>query len=129
MSSSTKTKFSPPPLAPSVPVPEYLLRVATAYSDREVVYHLQDSDDQGLLTSITWRQFLADVWSRVDHLLEVTRLKPRAIGSEHVVVGLLAESNYHFLLDLVAMFILRWQVRPPLSRASKVSFSSLFHPS
>ena len=36
MSSTTKTKFSPPPLAPLVPVPEYLLSAATTYPDRDL---------------------------------------------------------------------------------------------
>lgn len=105
--------FTPPPFAPTVPVPDYILRVAQAYPDREVVCYLQDvTSAHGVsATSITWRQFLADVWSRADYLVEVTGLDPRPIGSEPVVVGLLAESNYDFLVDLVAMFMLRWQVR------------------
>ncbi len=96
---------------PLVPVPEYLLCVATTDPDREVVCYLHDAGEQVLATSITWRQFLADVWSRVDYFLEVAVLESRAVGEECVVVGLLAESNYNFLLDLVAMFLLRWQVR------------------
>ena len=111
---SSSTKFSPPAFPPVTPIPEYLLTVATSYPDREVVCYLQDAlqEADAFTTSITWRQFLADVWSRVDYLLEVTGLDPRPVGKERVVVGLLAESNYDFLVDLVAMFTLRWQVRP-----------------
>ena len=107
------TTFSPPPFPPVVPLPEYLLRVASTHPDREVVCFLQDgaSEEEATTTSITWRQFLADVWDRVDYLVEVTGFEPRTVGKERVVVGLLAESNYVFLMDLVAMFILRWQVR------------------
>lgn len=112
MSAST---FTPPPFPPVVPVPEFLLRVAQAYPDREVVLYLQDgaSDEEVSTTSVTWRQFLADVWARADYLEDVTGLSPRAAGTERVVVGLLAESNYDFLVDLVAMFMLRWQVSLP----------------
>lgn len=110
MSSST---FSPPPFPPAVPVPEYLLRVAHSHPDREVVCFLQDaaSELEASTTSVSWRNFLADVWVRADYLVEVTGLDPRPIGTDRVVVGLLAESNYDFLVDLVAMFTLRWQVR------------------
>lgn len=119
-------KFSTPPLVPVTPIPEYLLRVATTYADREVVCYLQDSIGEGepITTSITWRQFLADVWTRTDYILAVTHLKPRALGQKPVVVGLLAESNYGFLVDLVAMLALRWQVRT----ASDSSFYSFVFP-
>lgn len=113
MSSSSSSTFVSPPFPPTVPVPEYLLRVAQAYPDREVVCYLQDSpiEHEVSITSITWRQFLSDVFNRADYLVEVTGLEPRPLGSDRVVVGLLAESNYDFLVDLVAMITLRWQVR------------------
>ena len=60
--------------------------------------------------SITWRQFLADVWSQSDYLQDAAGIRPRSIGSERVVVGLLSESHYSFLVNLVAMLMLRWQV-------------------
>ena len=106
MSPST---FSPPRFPPAVPVPEYLLRVATTHPDREVVCYLEDdaSELDASTTSITWRQFLADVWDRADYLVEVSGLNPRELGQERVVVGLLAESNYDFLVGLVVLFMLR----------------------
>ncbi len=122
------TTFSPPLFPPVVPIPEYLLRVASTHPDREVVCYLQDgaSEEEASTTSITWRQFLADVWARVDYLVEVTGLQPRTLGTERVVVGLLAESNYVFLVDLVAMFMLRWQVRTSCSSSPGVSLFRLY---
>ncbi|RPD56264.1 acetyl-CoA synthetase-like protein [Lentinus tigrinus ALCF2SS1-7] len=123
------TTFSPPPFPPVVPIPEYLLRVASTHPDREVVCFLQDgaSEEEATTTSITWRQFLADVWDRVDYLVEVTGLEPRTLGKDRVVVGLLAESNYAFLMDLVAMFILRWQVLLISIRNSPDAIHHLMH--
>ena len=113
MSPTSSSVFSPPPVLPAVPLPEYLLRVAQAYPDREVVCFLQDAEHEvdATATSITWRQFLADVWARADYIQEATGLEPRAVGRERVIVGLLAESTYDFLVALVALFTLRWQVR------------------
>ena len=104
--------FSSPLVLPPVPLPEYILHVAQAYPDREVICFLQDADVEtdATTTSVTWRQFLADVWERADYFVEVTGLEPRTLGKERVVVGLLAESTYDFLVDLVAIFTLRWQV-------------------
>ena len=107
------SSFLPPPVSPLVPIPEYLLRVAQAYPDREVVCFLRDAEleKDATATSVIWRQFLADVWERADYFVEVTGLQPRPVGTERVVVGLLAESTYDFLVALVALFTLRWQVR------------------
>ncbi|KAI0321919.1 hypothetical protein OF83DRAFT_1080638 [Amylostereum chailletii] len=102
--------FVPPPFPPLTPLPEYLIRVAQAYPDREVVLFLQDniSEDEAKLVSVSWRQFLADVWSRADYLVETTGIASRAPEEEPLTVGLLAENNYLFLVTLTAMFMLRW---------------------
>ena len=110
--STASSSFVPPPFQPPEPVAEYILHVAQVHPDREVALFLEDaaSVEEASTTSITWRQFLADVWERVDYLQDVTGLRPRSMGKERVVVGLLAESNYDFLVDFFAMFMLRWQV-------------------
>ena len=106
--------FTPPPVSGPTPIPEYLLRVGQAHPDREVVCFIQDArhEANATTTSITWRQFLADVWVRTGYIAEVTGFQSRVLGKESVVVGLLAESTYNFLVTLVALLILRWQVCP-----------------
>jgi acyl-CoA synthetase (AMP-forming)/AMP-acid ligase II len=104
------TLFTPPP--PGLPVPDAIFHVAHDYPDREVVLHMEDNavDDSTKLSSITWRQLLTDVSTRVDYFMQITGLPPRQPGDDLVVVGLLAENTYHFILDLFALFFLRWTV-------------------
>jgi hypothetical protein len=97
--------FTPPPSC--VPLADAFLDVATNHPNREMIVHLRDD---GLVTTVTWRQFLADVRSRVEYFVEATGLSPRQPGEELVVVGLLSENTYFLTVNISALFFLRWTV-------------------
>jgi acyl-CoA synthetase (AMP-forming)/AMP-acid ligase II len=106
------TTFTPLPFNPPIPLPDYLLRVAQKYPEREVILVLEDfaSDQDITLVSVNWTQFLSDVCRRADYLVRVTGFAPRKPADPPLVIGLLGRNGYQYCLDFTAILLLRWTV-------------------
>lgn len=110
-------KFTPPSPETVLPFPELLLQTARAHLDREAVLILRSSllpeesvSDDASLTSLTWRQILADVKCRMNNLVQTTGQAARRLGDGPLNVGLLAQSGYDYFVTLTAALLLRWTV-------------------
>ncbi|KAF9065016.1 hypothetical protein BDP27DRAFT_102090 [Rhodocollybia butyracea] len=125
--------YIPPPLDPGLCFPDYIYRVSSAYPEREIALILDESDAKGngilgaSLQSITWAQLMTDVQKRTQHLLEMTRLKARRPGDDVVTVGLLAPNGYSYLVNMTAMFMLRWTVLLISVKNSEEAVYNLMH--
>ncbi|KAF9065017.1 hypothetical protein BDP27DRAFT_1405045 [Rhodocollybia butyracea] len=127
------SSYVPPPLDPGLCFPDYIYRVSAAYPEREAALILHESDAKGngvsepSLQSITWAQLMADVQKRTQHLLEITQLKARRPGDDVVTVGLLAPNGYSYLVNMIAMFMLRWTILLISVKNSEEAVYNLMH--
>ncbi|EIM88944.1 acetyl-CoA synthetase-like protein [Stereum hirsutum FP-91666 SS1] len=125
-------KFTPPSLEAVLPFPELLLQTAQAHLDREAVLILRSSLspgegalDDAALTSLTWRQILADIRRRMSDLVETTGHTARYLTEPPFNVGLLAHSGYDYFVSLTAALMLRWTVLLISTRNSPSAIESL----
>ena len=101
------SSFSTPPFDPPIPFPDYVAHVARNNAERDAVILVQGD---GRLNSLPWRQILDDATHQANSIVHLTGQRPRSIGEAAFTVGLLARNGYQYLVNVVALFLLRWTV-------------------
>lgn len=96
---------------PLLPLPENIIRVAATDTGRKPVLIVRGiSDAATTLLDVSWTQLFIDVRRHSEELLRSTNLQRRDPCSPLIIVGLLAQSGYGYLVYLLSMFFLRWTV-------------------